>query len=88
VNRTVQALVGRAGEYLGAPPPFDVPGPWWSNVEPVTAHLDQLLGVPTAVLRLVHATNGDTGRGGAVVYHVEAFGRPPASVLDPSPRRL
>lgn len=57
-------------------PPFEAPEPWWSYVEPVTAHLDELLGTRTAVLRLVDVSDPVTGRGGRVTYHVEASEEP------------
>ncbi len=85
-TRTVEALVSVRGEYAGAAPEFVAPEPWWSYVEPVTAYLDRLLGVPTAVLRLIDVSDPVTGRGGWVSYHVEAAGDPAHRVLDPTPR--
>jgi phosphotransferase family enzyme len=85
VSRTVQALVSRAGRYLGAAPPFEVAKPWWPDVEPVTARLDALLGGPTAVLRLLRVDGARDGRGGAVTYHVEALGAVRDGTLDPAP---
>ncbi|WP_367136021.1 phosphotransferase [Saccharothrix sp. HUAS TT1] len=64
--REIRALVTVRGRYVGAAEPFAVDSPWWNHVEPVTAHLDRALGVPTSVLRLVDV------RGGAVTYQVEA----------------
>ncbi|HEY3715398.1 MAG TPA: aminoglycoside phosphotransferase family protein [Jatrophihabitantaceae bacterium] len=85
-SRTVRAIVSSADRYLGAAPAFEVPSLWWPDVEPVTAHLDATLGVPTAVLRLVDVSDSEAGRGGTVTYRVEALGNPRPDVLDPSPR--
>jgi hypothetical protein len=85
VSRTVHALVSRAGRYVGAAAPFEVPTSWWPDVEPVVAHLDAVLGGPTAVLRLLHVADPDRGRGGKVTYHVEALEPPADGVLDPTP---
>lgn len=84
-TRTVEALVSVGGEYAGTAPPFVVPEPWWSYVEPVTAHLDHVLGVPTAVLRLVGVSDPQPGSGGRATYHVEAAEDPGRS-LDRTPR--
>ncbi|MET9268272.1 aminoglycoside phosphotransferase family protein [Kribbella sp. NPDC003557] len=51
----------------------------------ITRHLDDLLGVRTLVLRLVHADEAVIGRGGRVVYHVQALDEPRPGVLDTSP---
>src|SRR6185312_3656751 len=76
-SRTVTALVTYGAERLGAYGPFAVEPPWWSNVEPVAAHLRETLGVNVAVLRLVATPDGGTEpRGGHVTYHVEALDRP------------
>ncbi|MEU4741249.1 phosphotransferase [Actinosynnema sp. NPDC023658] len=69
--REIRALVTVGGRYAGAAEPFTVDSPWWSDVEPVTAHLDRVLGVTTSVLRLVTAT-GEGASGGVVTYQVEA----------------
>ncbi|MFI9817428.1 phosphotransferase [Saccharothrix variisporea] len=71
--RTVIALVTASGRHVHTVPEFTVDSPWWNDVEPVTAHLDRVLGVPTHVLRLVTAT-GTGMRGGTVTYEVEAAG--------------
>lgn len=83
-HRIVHALVSVDGEYVGTAPPFEDAIPWWGEVEDITAHLDALLGVPTAVLR-VAPTAGQAQPGGHVRYHVEAYGTPRAGVLDPTP---
>lgn len=84
-TRTVEALISVDGEYAGTAPPFVVAEPWWSYVEPVTAGLDEVLGVPTAVLRLVGVADPEAGRGGRVTYHVEAADDPGRG-LDRTPR--
>ncbi|RZU16065.1 phosphotransferase family enzyme [Kribbella rubisoli] len=83
--KTVEALVSVGARYVGRAPTFDVEPGWWSEVEAITRHLDELLGVPTFVLRLVHADEAVIGRGGRVVYHVEAMGEPRPGVLDETP---
>ena len=80
-RRTVTALVSSAGRYLGTVEPFEVPGPWWAYVEGVTGHLDQVLGVPTAVVRLLRADHAESGRGGPVTYHVEVLDPPRQGML-------
>ncbi|RKT57222.1 phosphotransferase family enzyme [Saccharothrix australiensis] len=72
------------GRHVGTVPPFTVDSPWWNDVEPVTAHLDAVLGVPTSVLRLVSAT-GSGMRDGTVTYQVELAAAPDRlSTPDPS----
>jgi hypothetical protein len=85
-SKTVEALVSVGDRYVGQVPTFEADRPWWSDVEATTRHLDELLGVPTFVLRLVHADNAELGRGGRVVFHVQAAGEPRPGVLDPTPR--
>ncbi|NUT95308.1 MAG: phosphotransferase [Saccharothrix sp.] len=75
------ALVTVGGRHVRTVPEFTVDSPWWNDVEPVTAHLDRVLGVPTHVLRLVSAT-GTGMRGGTVTYQVEAAG---SSTVDAPP---
>jgi len=79
-RRRVRAVVSvqGTGVLLGAVPTFAVEPPWWVEVEPVTRHLDALLGVPTVVLRMVRVVGGQSPRGGEVTYHVEAS-EPPAA---------
>lgn len=73
-GRTVTALVSRDGAWLGSVGPFEVPGPWWSYAEAITSHLDELLGVPTAVVRIVGSDRERMGNGGGhVTYHAEAL---------------
>lgn len=78
-------MVVSAGDaWLGALPVFHVDSPWWSMVELVTARLDRLLGVPTAVLRMV-STTGKSPRGGEVTYHAEILDEPPRTPADWEP---
>jgi len=95
--RTVTALVTAGGEYLGAVGPFPVAVPWWSEVEPIVAHLHGVLGVPVLVLRLLGVDGGEGARDGHVTYHVEAERRSdrsaplaghlvdPAALTEPAP---
>jgi hypothetical protein len=83
--RTVEALVSVGDRYVGRAPTFAVETAWWNDVEPITGHLDELLGVRTVVLRLVHADEAEVGRGGRVVYHVQALDEPRYGVLDETP---
>ncbi|GAA4564511.1 aminoglycoside phosphotransferase family protein [Planotetraspora kaengkrachanensis] len=85
MERTVTAWVTADEEWLGVLGPFPVSVPWWSQVEPVVAHVRRVLGVPVFVLRLLHVDGGEGGRGGHVTYHVEVLERPAAGLLDPSP---
>jgi len=82
----VEALVSVGDRYVGQLPAFEADRPWWSEVEATTRYLDEVLGVPTFVLRLVHADNAELGRGGRVVFHVQAAAEPLAGVLDQTPR--
>ncbi|MGI8329689.1 aminoglycoside phosphotransferase family protein [Actinomadura scrupuli] len=85
MGRTVSALVTSGRDYLGAVGPFAVGVAWWSEVEPVVAHLSRALGVPVLVLRLVRVEGGEGGRDGHVTYHVEALRRPAPGLLDRRP---
>lgn len=69
--REVRALVTVGGRYVGEADPFTVDSPWWNDVQPVTEHLDRVLGVTTSVLRLV-GTTSPAMRDGVVTYQVEA----------------
>ncbi|HEX6339745.1 aminoglycoside phosphotransferase family protein [Umezawaea sp.] len=82
--REVIALVTVDGEYVGSLGPFTVESRWWALVDDVTAHLDEVLGVPTSVLRLVEGI-GEYTAGGQVTYQVEAYGAPDRSALVTEP---
>jgi hypothetical protein len=69
--REIRALVTVGGRFVGAAEPFTVDSRWWNDVEPVTGHLDRVLGVTTSVLRLV-GTTAPAMAGGVVTYQVEA----------------
>jgi hypothetical protein len=84
-SKAVEALVSVGARYVGRAPGFQVEPGWWSEVEAITRHLDERLGVQTLVLRLVHADEAAVGRGGRVVYHVEAMEEPRPGVLDETP---
>jgi hypothetical protein len=94
-GRQVRAIVTVAGRIVGAAPTFAVQSPWWADVEPVTAHLDAVLGTPTAVLRLVDVVGGESPRDGTVTYLVEVDALPGTpleaadghAALAPHPRR-
>ena len=78
----MEALVSVGDRYVGRAPAFEVEPAWWAEVEAITRHLDALLGVRTLVLRLVHADEAVIGRGGQVVYHVQAMEEPQPDVLE------
>jgi hypothetical protein len=84
-TKVVDALVSVGGRYAGRLPVFEADRPWWGEIEATTRHLDEALGVRAVVLRLVHADEAEIGRGGRVVYHVQAAGEPRSGVLDPAP---
>jgi hypothetical protein len=87
MGRQVSAVVTSGDRCVGVVGPFAVDVPWWSEVEPVAAHLRDVLGVPAYVLRLLSVTGGHGMRDGHVTYHVEAPGTTvslPAAALIPS----
>jgi hypothetical protein len=53
MGRVVTVVVTHAGACAGAVGPFYVDVPWWAQVEPVLAHLEEVLGGPAVVLRLL-----------------------------------
>ncbi|MEW1848228.1 aminoglycoside phosphotransferase family protein [Nonomuraea angiospora] len=86
MGRTVSAWVTSGDERLGVIGPFAVEVPWWAEVEPVVAHVRQVLGVDVLVLRLLDVDGGEGGRDGHVTYHVEALERPePGRLTAPLP---
>ena len=83
-QRTIIALVSAPSGFAGRTDPFPVESPWWSDAEPVNQALEQLLGVPTSVLRLISVENGNPTNGGLATYHVEAHGEPDRTHLHPA----
>ena len=75
----VTAVVTHDGACAGTVGPFRVDVPWWAQVEPVVAHLEETLGVPVIVLRLLTVEGSDGARDGHVTYHVEAL-QPPGGL--------
>jgi Ser/Thr protein kinase RdoA (MazF antagonist) len=67
--------------YLGTIGPVSVSIPWWSEVEPVVAHLREVLDVPVIVLRLLRVDGGDGSRDGHVTYHAATLSRPAPGLL-------
>ncbi|MFJ9943033.1 phosphotransferase [Streptomyces erythrochromogenes] len=79
-SRTVGIHLTHGDEYFGLLGPYEVDEGWWSSAAPVVERVSQELGVPVVVLRLAHApSDGSSGHGGHVVYHVEALERPAGS---------
>jgi hypothetical protein len=85
MGRTVSAAVTWGEDYLGTIGPVAVSIPWWSEVEPVVAHLRDVLGVPVIVLRLLRVDGGDGSRDGHVTYHAAALSRPAPGQLAARP---
>jgi len=83
-ERSIIALVSTPSGFAGRTEAIPVASPWWSDTEQVNQVLEQLLGVPTSVLRLVSVENGEPMRGGLVTYHVEAHGEPDPTLLHPA----
>ncbi|WP_433252778.1 aminoglycoside phosphotransferase family protein [Streptosporangium sp. CA-135522] len=84
-GRTVSALVTADERRLGVIGPFPVDSPWWADVEPVVSHLEQALGVPVMVLRLLSVEGGEGARDGHATYHVEALRHPRRELPAPWP---
>jgi Phosphotransferase enzyme family len=90
----VTVVVTHDGACAGAVGPFPVDVPWWAEVEPVVAHLEQVLGGPAVVLRLLSVEGADGARDGHVTYHAEALASPPGDLApcdfadDDQPLRL
>jgi phosphotransferase family enzyme len=76
MGRTVTAVVTHDGACAGTVGPFPVEIPWWAEVEPVVAHLEETLGVPVVVLRLLTVEGSDGSRDGHVTYQAEALEPP------------
>ncbi|MFE9024017.1 phosphotransferase [Streptomyces sp. NPDC007808] len=98
-GRTVGIHLTYGGQYFGLLGPYQVNGGWWSSAAPVVERVSEELGVPVVVLRLAFApSDGSSGYGGHVVYHVEALELPAgatprqatpevATLLGPAERR-
>src|SRR5215472_2962359 len=80
MGRIVTAVVTYGGACAGVVGPFPVDVPWWAEVEPVVAHLEEKLGVPVVVLRLLEVEGADGSRDGHVTYHAAALQPPPRSL--------
>jgi Phosphotransferase enzyme family len=80
MGRTVTAVVTHGGACAGAVGPFHVEEPWWTEVESVVSHLEETLGGPAIVLRLLTVEGSDGARDGHVTYHAEAL-EPPGDLL-------
>jgi hypothetical protein len=76
MGRVVTAVVTHGGACAGVVGPFRVDNPWWAEVEPVVTHLEETLGVPAVVLRLLTVEGSDGARDGHVTYHAEALEPP------------
>ncbi len=76
MGRVVTAVVTHGGVCAGLVGPFHVDNPWWAEVEPVVTHLEETLGVPAVVLRLLTVEGSDGARDGHVTYHAEALEPP------------
>ncbi|WP_338145659.1 aminoglycoside phosphotransferase family protein [Streptomyces scabichelini] len=87
MSRTFSAWVTSGDEFLGVTGSFPVDVPWWAEVEPVVRRLQQALGVPVLVLRLLSVDDGEGGRDGHVTYHVEAWERPVSGLSGELPTR-
>src|SRR5678816_3753765 len=76
MGRVVTAVVTYGSTCVGVVGPFPVDIPWWAEAEPVVAHLEETLGVPVVVLRLLTVEGSDGARDGHVTYHVQALQSP------------
>ncbi|AUX28991.1 MULTISPECIES: aminoglycoside phosphotransferase family protein [Sorangium] len=72
-------LVTRAGELLGALPPYRVATPWWQETGAVIQGARERFGIEVTVLRIL-ATELPAPHGGGVTYVVEAEAPPPPCV--------
>jgi Phosphotransferase enzyme family len=76
MGRLVTSVVTYRGACAGSVGPFPVEVPWWAEVEPVVGQLEETLGVPVVVLRLLTVEGSDGARDGQVTYHAEALEPP------------
>lgn len=57
-ERSIIALVSTPSGFAGRTDAIEVGSPFWNQVQQVNEALEQLLGVPTSVLRLISVENG------------------------------
>ncbi|MET9625992.1 phosphotransferase [Lentzea sp. NPDC006480] len=96
VQRSIIALVSGPSGFAGRTDAIPVRGSRWNDAETVNRALEERLGVPTSVLRLISKEgDGDGYWGGVATYHVEAHGEPNRHRLRPAeepeadaPRRM
>ncbi|HEX4091279.1 MAG TPA: aminoglycoside phosphotransferase family protein [Trebonia sp.] len=79
MGRTVTVVVTHGGACAGRVGPFPVEVPWWAQVEPVVTRLEETLGGPAVVLRLLTVEGSEGSRDGHVTYHAEAL-EPPGTL--------
>ncbi|WP_437574797.1 phosphotransferase family protein [Sorangium sp. So ce887] len=72
-------LVTRAGELLGALPPYPVAMPWWQETQPVIEGAREHHGIEVTVLRML-AAELPVPHGGAVTYLAETEAPPPPRI--------
>ncbi|WP_437597063.1 hypothetical protein [Sorangium sp. So ce590] len=77
-------LVTRAGELLGALPPYPVAMPWWQETQSVLQGARERHGIEVTVLRML-AAELPVPHGGAVTYLAETEAPPPPGVERPAP---
>jgi len=83
------------GDLLGALPPFEVPVPWWQQVDDVVSGAQREFGLDVRILRLLTCTGRHFPGGGPVSYLAEVNTRPelalrrwPGEPLSAQPLRL
>src|SRR3984885_6246604 len=79
MGRLVTAVVTHRGACAGSVGPFPVEVPWGAGGEPGVGQLEETLGVPVVVLRLLTVEGSDGARDGQVTYHAEAL-KPPGKL--------
>lgn len=75
-------LVDASRDVLGELPWFDVPSPWWADVQPLVSEARTRFGAEIDVLRLVEVVGGEpaAARNGHVTYEAQLFGRHPSEL--------
>jgi hypothetical protein len=80
--RRVRLIVcSGSGEPLGTLPAFDVPTPWWPDVEPVVATARERFGIDVVVLRVLDTDAPADVMGGSVTYLAELDGQEPTATV-------